>query len=85
MSLSLDFGTKPSGLEIETRGAWGDVVCLGEYKISMADFFEAVKYVLTNTDLEPNDLRLEFVKYVRSITEVEGFNGTHKKRLISSV
>lgn len=83
MSLSLDRGTKPAGLEVKTRGL-GSIVDLGEYEISMEDFFIAAAYVLTNTDLEPDDPRLQFVKCVRSMKEVDGFN-SGRKRMESSV
>lgn len=72
MSLSLDLGTKPNGLEISM---WFDnTVYLGDYEISLIDFLVAARYVLTNTDLEPDDPRLQFVKCVQSMKEVDGYN-----------
>ena len=75
MSLSLDQGTKPEGLEVKTWGVVGlkSVVHLGDYEISMADFLSVAQYVLTNTNLDPNDPRLEFVKWVKSLEQVKGY------------
>jgi hypothetical protein len=39
----------------------------------MQDFLEAVKYVLKNTDLAPDDPRREFVEYVQCMREVDGY------------
>lgn len=83
MSLRLDLGTKPAGLEVRTYGIGPvNVVFLGDYEISQKDFLIAVEYVLENTDLEPNDDRLQFVKYVQSMKEIEGYE-PRRKRLIS--
>lgn len=89
MSLSLDLGTKPKGLEIKTLGNLLGldplhVVHLGEYEISMKDFLCAADYVLTNTDLEVDDPRLQFVRCVKSMKIVEGYN-PGRKRLEASV
>ena len=85
MSLILAMGTQPVGLEVKTFGfgLMGDKVYLGDYEISIEDFFFAAEYVLTNTNLGPNDPRLQFVKCVKSMKEVEGYNPS-KKRLESS-
>ena len=81
MSLSLGLGTKPAGLEVKTFGfgSMGNTVHLGDYEISLEDFLVTVEYVLTNTDLEPNDPRLRFVKRVQSMKEVAGYNPNRKR------
>jgi hypothetical protein len=81
MSLSLDLGTKPAGLEVKTFGfgPMGNTVYLGDYEISLEDFLIAAEYVLTNTDLELNDSRLQFVKCIQSMKEVEGYNPGRKR------
>ena len=86
MSLFLDLGTKPADLKVKTFGfgSMGNTVNLGDYEISLEDFLIAAEYVLTNTDLEPNDPRLQFVKCVQSMKEVDGYNPS-KKHLESSV
>ena len=86
MSLILGLGTKPAGLEVKTFGfgPMGNTVHLGEYEISLEDFLLMTKYVLTNTDLEPNDPRLQFVKCIRSMKEVNGYT-PNRKHLESSV
>jgi len=69
MSLSLNSGTIPAGLNVSTfgYGPIGNTVYLGDYEISLEDFLKAALYVLTNADLEPNDPRLQFVKCVQSM------------------
>lgn len=56
-------GTKPRNLELKTssRPSEHNIVHLGDYEISMEDFAEMVEYVLTNTDLLPNDPRITLV------------------------
>jgi hypothetical protein len=48
MSLSLDLGTKPAGLEVKTYGfgSMGNTVHLGDYEISLEDFLIMAVYVL---------------------------------------
>ena len=77
MSLTLDQGTKPVGLSVMTLGS--DTILLGDYEISLKDFLCVAKYVLTNTDLEPDDPRLQFVKRVQSMEEVNGYNPGGKR------
>lgn len=86
MSLSLNLGTKPAGLEVKMFGfgSMGNTVHLGDYEISLEDFLITAKYVLTNTDLDPNDPRLQFMKCVQSMKEVDGYN-LNGKRLESSL
>jgi hypothetical protein len=81
MSLTLDLGTKPAGLAIKTYGfgPMGQTVYLGDYEISLKDFLIATEYVLTNTDLDPDDPRLEFVKAVGSMQETDGYNKGGKR------
>jgi hypothetical protein len=81
MPLILDQGTKPDGLAIKVWDlkSRGNIVFLGDYEITMKDFVDAAEYVLTITDLEPDDPRLQFVKYVQSIREVEGYNAGRKR------
>jgi len=76
VSLVLNQGTRPVGLEIKTFGfgSDADVVVLGDYEISFADFLSAAKYVLTNTDLMPNDPRIRFVMEVQLMTIGQGYN-----------
>ena len=82
MTLSLSMGTKPDGLEIKTWNA--DTVYLGDYEISLIDFLYAAKYVLTNVDLKPNDPRLKFVEYMKSMKAIDGYS-PGGKRLESDV
>lgn len=86
MSLLLNNGTKPDGVEIKTFGfgTMQGIIYLGDYEISLSDFLCAAKYVLSNTDLEPNDPRLQFVKCIRETREIGGYNPS-KMRLESTV
>ena len=72
MSLCLNRGTKPEGLEIKMFPMGGQVVLLGDYEITMEDFLIAVHYVLTNTNLTEGDPRLQFVECVRSMQVTKG-------------
>lgn len=85
MPLILAMGTQPAGLRVKTFGfgSMANTVHLGDYEISIEDFLVAANYVLINTDLEPNDPRLQFVKCVKSMKEVDGYN-PNRKRLESS-
>jgi len=78
MSLILERGTSPTGLSIKTH-PFSDTVYLGDYEISMEDFLISAHYVLTNTDIKPDDPRLQFVKCVQSMREVSGFNSSQKR------
>ena len=82
MSLLLQRGTKPDGLRVTAQLT--NVVSIGNYEISLDDFLIVAEYVLTNTDLVPNDHRLQFVKCVKSMKEVKGYN-KGRKRLESSL
>jgi len=81
MSLILEMGTKPEGLAVKTYGfgSMGNTVFLGDYEISIEDFLVIAEYVLTNTDLEPNDPRLQFVKCVQSMKQTDGYNPNRNK------
>lgn len=74
-------GTQPAGLEVKTFGfgSMGNTVHLGDYEISIEDFLVAAEYVLTDTDLEPNDPRLQFVKCVQSMKQADGYNPGRKR------
>ena len=74
MSLLLNQGTHPDGLQVKTYGIKPEVVFLGDYRISMPDFLAAVRYVLTNTDLDPHDHRLAFVRWVAKLGTKDGWN-----------
>lgn len=82
MSLTLNRGTKPDGLSVSTllgTLSVGAPIMLGDYEISMEDFLIVAEYVLTNTDLVPDDQRLQFVECVKSMKEVDGYNQGGKR------
>ncbi len=79
MSIFLDQGTAPAGLEVKTYGILNNLVRIGEYQLSLKDFLRAAEYVLTNTDLEADDLRIRFVERIQSIRKVYGHNPQEKR------
>lgn len=83
MSLVLS-DSSPKDLEAKTNGiGMGEyppgTLFLGDYAIPLTDFLSLAYYVLTNTDLEPNDPRLQFVKSVRGMNTVKGYNKKAKR------
>lgn len=73
-------GTKQK-IDVKTYGTGDlkDKVFFGKYEILLQDFLDAVHYVLTNTDLEPDDPRFEFVRRVKAMEEVRGYNKSGKR------
>ena len=65
MSLGLDLGTLPEGTEAKTDFD-GKCVDVGGIRITTEDFCQLAMYVLTNTDLQPNDSRLHFMISLQS-------------------
>lgn|GEM_PF-7065385 len=78
MSLVLNQGTTPVGIEVKTLGFGEDqVVHLGDYEIAMADFCALTIYVLTNTDLVGDkDPRLALIEEMRKLEKVPGYATT---------
>ncbi len=78
MSIDLELGTKPEEPPVNVMAVPGRIL-MGhpdgsQIDMSMTDFNVMVKYVLTNTDLEPNDQRLQLVDCIRSMSVVQGHN-----------
>ena len=55
------------------------IVTIGEYKIPMKDFVELIYYVLTNTDLEEDDPRLNLLERIKLLEKTDGWNKGRKK------
>ena len=70
MSLELSYSS-PQGLSAKTFSSL--TVLLGDYEISMSDFCALVMYVLTNTNLDPNDPRYDLVDAVKKLKITDGF------------
>jgi len=77
MSLVLS-NSQPAGINVLT-GFDGKIVTIGAYDISIEDFLIVAKYVLTNTDLNPDDPRLQFVECVKAMIEIDGYNKGGKR------
>jgi len=71
MGLYCNMGTKPENLRVKTTGK-DYPIQIGEYEISWEDFGEIVKYVLTNTALEPDDPRIKLVDEIKRMEIREG-------------
>lgn len=85
MSLSLDLGTTPEGVEVKASSD-GHVKFWSPKRtdsidVSMEDFVETVIYALTNTDLRPGDPRLRLMDRLARMSVVEGYNGPGTRRL----
>ena len=51
-----------------------NAINFGDYRIPMNDFCYAVIYALTNSDLYPNDPRLDLIEKIKKSTIVDGWN-----------
>jgi len=80
ITLDLDSRTKPWCKTMTAK----EVVIGGE-TVGILDFLVLAHYVLTNTDLEPDDPRRQFVKCVQAMHEDEGWNGESSVALRSKV
>lgn len=60
------------GIIIKT--GFDDVVHIDNLDIPFEDFADLVYYVLTNSDLEENDVRLKLIKVISEMKQVEGYN-----------
>lgn len=79
MSLVLSRNTQPARLMVKTDGlVFPTFVRLGNYEIAMRDFWVAAEYVMTNTDLYPDDPRLDFIKMVKSLKKNQGLSERQK-------
>ena len=72
------------GVEVKTSGAVDSAkkdVFFGRHIVSMSDFCAAVHYVLTNTDLLPeNDPRQKLVEAIKGYQIVPGYGGSGSTR-----
>ena len=78
MSLGLDLGTLPEGTEAKTDFD-GKFVDVGGIRITTEDFCQLAMYVLTNTDLQPNDSRLHFMNQLAKLNVIDGFMPRRKR------
>jgi len=56
------------------RGFFENQIRIADKFISVIDFNEVIMYYLTNTDLEPNDSRLELIDRIKKLHQVDGWN-----------
>ena len=50
-------------------------VFIGDLEIPFDEFFYLVRYVVENTDLEPDDFRIKFLEWMRNAKIVDGWEG----------
>lgn len=77
MSLLLNGGTKPTNLFTKVHDfteSGETIVCVGSYEISLKDFLALAEYALTNTDLVPEDPRIQFMERIVKMKRVPGYN-----------
>ena len=80
MTLTLDLGTVPEGLPCKSHGhapiidGLSGRIRIGDYELTMEDFLMLVHYVMTNTDLVPNDPRLSALEMLKEAKVVPGWN-----------
>lgn len=79
MSLLLEQGSTPPDLEAKATGfVRGNPIFLygtGVHaEISLEDFCVLTYYVLTNSDLMPEDPRLNLIERIKKLQITEGFN-----------
>lgn len=79
MSLLLENGTRPNGLEAKTWSAAAPLMLSG-YAISPDDMCDLVRYYLTNADIGgPTDPRLKLVNEIRDFEIVDGWMPGEKR------
>jgi len=68
----------PRDLEIKSHpnipGHENETVRIGEYHMSLSDFLVMAEYVLTNTDIVPNDPRVKFLERIKRAEPIPGWN-----------
>jgi hypothetical protein len=81
MSLTLNRPKTNPSVTVSFHGYFAkDVVHVYAHKtadldIDLQDWLDATLYILANTNLEPNDSRLEFIRKVKSMKKINGWNG----------
>lgn len=81
MSLVLDREGTDRGVEVKTFGTFTPEIVFmrtpcGLVEVCQEDFLDAAFYVLTNTNLKPDDYRLRFVEAVKSLVETQGYSNS---------
>ncbi len=78
MTLILDINLKAKTYGF---GSARGMVQINDVNMSMEEFVRIAWYVLTNTDMDPEDPRKEFVRIVKESEVVEGWNGPGSVRI----
>jgi hypothetical protein len=92
MSLLLNSSPKTDpGVEVKTYGPIGDMADevhirtnKGNIVIGLQDFLSAVEYVLTNTNFEPDDPRINFSNWVSNLEIGPGYDNVGKRFIVHS-
>lgn len=82
MSFTLDNDTTPAGLLVKTNIFFGKSILIGDYKITLIDFLQILRFVLRKSLLTQSKLLWLFWRYFNSIRTVKGYNyGIAGKRI----
>jgi len=73
MTITLDQGTRPDGLETKTVFLFADSLRLGDYAISLDDCLALFQFVLQQTFLSEAKLTWHFWKYFQNVKIGEGY------------
>ncbi len=82
MSLALDMGTTPIGLEAKTRFLSFGFLQLGDYTINLEDCMILIQFVLRQAFLLETKLTWRFWKYFRNLRIWKGYSETMRCKKI---
>lgn len=74
MSLELS-----KGIEVKTQGEGDQEVYIGGLWIPLQEFLDAAYYVVTNTDLRPDDPRFKFLQKINDLILTSGYNKNQER------
>ena len=88
MTLLINLDKTRDPIELKTWGLTNEngdhEVWIGNQYLTMKEFCEAVKYVLENTNLTPDDPRLKLVEEIKRSKVVEGYDWVIEGRKIDT-
>ena len=70
----IETGDGKVSVNVTDGGPRPDIVRIGDYYIDFKDFFCIVEHVLENTDLKEDDIRMEFLRRIKTAQIVGGWN-----------
>jgi hypothetical protein len=73
MSLKLNVDTDPPVVTKSYEVGGQHTIIIGQEDIGLQDFCALAEYVLTNTDIIPNDPRLPLIEKIKGMKLVDGY------------